>query len=98
MSSEKKRRILFSYLIRLLLPLMANEWFMAWKLARYKATRAGDDTAEFLRAFFERIPIFGYKSLLEAIVRCFGDEELRQLVERTEFGLLRALCYLRGMR
>ena len=65
---------MFSYLIPLLLPLMANEWFMAWKLARYKATKAGDDTAEFLRAFFERIPTLGHECLLEAMARCFGDE------------------------
>lgn len=91
MSPGKKRRILFSHLIRILLPLLANEWFMNFKLARYKATKAKDDTVEFLRIFFEYIPDLGQKHLLKDVARCLGDEELRQLVERIEFGLLRPM-------
>lgn len=64
---------------------------MNWKLARYKATKAKDDTVEFLRIFFENIPDLGQKHLLKDVARCFGDEELRQLVERIEFGLLRPM-------
>ncbi|OJI97288.1 hypothetical protein ASPVEDRAFT_24256 [Aspergillus versicolor CBS 583.65] len=91
MSPGKKRRILLSYFIPFLLPLIANERAMNRKLDRYKETKAADDTVEFLDILFEYVPPLGRKSLFKDVVRCFDDEDLRQLVERIEFGLLRPM-------
>lgn len=61
------------------------------RLAQYRPGSAEDDTASFLQTVFKYLPLDGQVNLANDIVMRSHDEELRQLVESIDIGLLRPM-------
>ncbi|KAB8230452.1 HNH endonuclease signature motif containing protein [Aspergillus alliaceus] len=61
------------------------------KIARYQPLDQNDDTAHFLQTFFKYLPADGQVNLAEDVYQRVDDEELRQLAESLESGLLRPM-------
>lgn len=60
-------------------------------LAGYQPLDAEDDTKAFLEATFNYLPIDGQCNFGEDVSACRNDDELRQLVESIDTGLLRPM-------
>ncbi|KAL4915138.1 hypothetical protein BDW62DRAFT_189342 [Aspergillus aurantiobrunneus] len=78
-----------------LLALRPNKSPMDEKLEKYQSPDPRDDTAAFLKIFFEYIPLHGKKRLAEDVARCSDDDALRKLAESLDTGLLRPMLSTR---
>ncbi|PKY01612.1 hypothetical protein P168DRAFT_53065 [Aspergillus campestris IBT 28561] len=61
------------------------------KLEQHQPLHPEDDTASFLRIFHKYLPLQGQVNLAEDVERCADNEELRQLAESLDTGLLRPM-------
>ncbi|KAJ5804242.1 uncharacterized protein N7518_000545 [Penicillium psychrosexuale] len=65
-------------------------------LEKYQALNREDDADEFLRIVFKYLPLDGQRHLAEDVCGCRNDDELRQLADSLDIGLLRPMMSMGG--